>query len=338
LKRAVLIIIIIIITSTGLYSQSGSYAGSFARLGFGARGLAKGNAMVSDVFGDYSGYYNPALSCFQEDANLNLGYTFLTLDRRLNFVGIAKKIAMKEGGAGISLSWINAGVSEIDGRDNDGNKIGDFSTFENQFYLGTGFLLEDNLALGVGFKLYYAKLYDEVTTNSIAFDLGAVYKVRPDLAVGFTVRDFSAKYKWETNEIYGSSGKTTEDKFPVLVNLGASYKLPDNFGIVSLEMEGMFTPKVTEEGDENVSFDSKSYYYMKAGAEINLTEQIKIRAGLDRIGLNEEDLGGSLKPSFGVGFKKVFAKNIMIGIDYSFQLEPFTKQPMQNLGINFNFK
>lgn len=335
--RRIIIIILTLAAAGGLYAQSGSYAGSFARLGFGARGLAKGNAMVSDVFGDYSGYYNPALSCFQEDANVNLGYTFLTLDRKLNFVGVAKKFKMQQGGAGISLSWINAGVSDIDGRDNDGNKIGDFSVFENQFYLGTGFLLEENLAFGVGFKLYYSKLYDEVTTTSIAFDLGAVYKVRPDLAIGFTVRDLSAKYKWETIDIYGSAGKTTEDKFPVLVNLGASYKLPDNFGVVSLEAEGMFAHKV-EDAVELLTYDSKSYYYLKAGAEINLSEQIKIRAGLDRIGLNEEDFGGSLKPSIGVGFRKVFAKNIIFGIDYSFQLEPYTHQPLQNLGINFNFK
>lgn len=335
--KRIIIIILTLAAASGLYAQSGSYAGSFARLGFGARGLAKGNAMVSDVFGDYSGYYNPALSCFQEDANLNLGYSFLSLDRKLNFIGIAKKITMENGGAGISLSWINAGVTDIDGRDNDANKIGDFSTFENQFYLGTGFLLDENLALGVGFKLYYAKLFDEVTTNSIAFDIGAVYKVKPDLAIGVTLRDFSAKYKWETNSIYGSNGKTTEDKFPTLFNLGASYLLPQNFGVVSLEFETMLPHKVEETSSE-ITYNPENLYYLKVGAEIILTEQLKIRAGLDRIGLNEEDFGGSLKPGIGVGFRKVFAKNILLGIDYSFQLEPYTKQPLQNLGINFNFK
>ncbi|MBN1632967.1 MAG: PorV/PorQ family protein [Ignavibacteria bacterium] len=335
--KRIIIIILTLISVSGIYAQSGSYAGSFARLGFGARGLAKGNAMVSDIYGDYSGYYNPAISCFQEDANLNLGYTLMSLDRKLNFIGIAKKITMEQGSAGISLSWINAGVTDIDGRDNDANKIGDFSTFENQFYLGTGFLLDEKLALGIGFKLYYTKLFDEVTTNSIAFDIGAIYKAMPELTFGATIRDISAKYKWETNAIYGSNGKTTTDKFPILFNLGASYLLPKNFGIVSLEFETMFVPEPEVTLTSNSEY-KKRYYYVKAGTEIKLTEQLKIRAGLDRIGLNEEDFSGSLKPGIGVGFKKVFTKNIMLGIDYSFQLEPYTKQPFHNLGINFNLK
>ena len=336
--RRIIIIILTLAAASGIYAQSGSYAGSFSRLGFGARGLAKGNAMVSDIFGDYSGYYNPAISCFQEDANLSLGYTFLTLDRKLNFIGVAKKIAMEQGGAGISLSWINAGVTDIDGRDNDGNKIGEFSTFENQFYLGTGFLLDKNLALGLGFKLYYAKLFDDITTNSIAFDIGAIYKAMPDLAFGVTIRDISAKYKWETIDIYGSNGKSTTDKFPTLLNFGASYLLPKNLGVASLEFETMFVPEPGEQTSETTPDYKKRYYYLKAGAEIKLTEQLKIRAGLDRIGLNEEDFGGSLKPGIGVGFRKILSKNILLGIDYSFQLEPYTKQPLQNLGINFSFK
>lgn len=336
--RRIIIIILTLAAASGLYAQSGSYAGSFSRLGFGARGLAKGNAMVSDIFGDYSGYYNPAIPCFQEDANLSLGYTFLTLDRKLNFIGVAKKIAMEQGGAGISLSWINAGVTDIDGRDNDGNKIGEFSTFENQFYLGTGFLLDKNLALGLGFKLYYAKLFDDITTNSIAFDIGAIYKAMPDLAFGVTIRDISAKYKWETIDIYGSNGKSTTDKFPTLLNFGASYLLPKNLGVASLEFETMFVPEPGEQTSETTPDYKKSYYYLKAGAEIKLSDQLKIRAGLDRIGLNEEDFGGSLKPGIGVGFRKILSKNILLGIDYSFQLEPYTKQPLQNLGINFSFK
>lgn len=49
-----------------------------------------GNAMVSDIFGNINGIYNPALSAFQIDGNVNLGYTFLSLDRKLNFLGFTK--------------------------------------------------------------------------------------------------------------------------------------------------------------------------------------------------------------------------------------------------------
>ena len=70
-----------------------------------------GNAMVSNIFGDVVGYYNPAISSFQKDGVVNIGYTFLSMDRSLNFVGFTKKFTLKDQGhrgAGISLLWINA--------------------------------------------------------------------------------------------------------------------------------------------------------------------------------------------------------------------------------------
>ncbi|MBI5404440.1 MAG: hypothetical protein HY959_13710 [Ignavibacteriae bacterium] len=342
-KKIFLIITVLITAQISVYGQSGSFAGSFARMGFGARGLSMGNAMVSDIFGDVNGYYNPSLACFQEEGFLNLGYTAMTLDRRMNFVGFARKFKMpsnNKGGAGISLSWINAGVSNIDGRDNDAQELGELSTYENQFYLGTGFLLDENFAFGVGFKLYYSKLYDEVKTNSIGFDIGAVYKLRPDLSLGFAIRDISARYKWETNKIYGEQGTTTENKFPVLTDLGATYLLPNNFGIASIQFETLVNPGFESKDSTGITVKSdKTYdYIIKAGTEIRLSENLKIRAGIDRMDLKSDDFFGNIKPGFGVGFYKAMGKETKLGIDYSFQLEPYTHDGIHNVSIGFKFK
>ena len=335
------LIIIFLISQTGiLLAQSGSYPGSFARLGLGARGLGKGNAMVSDIYGENSGYYNPALSVFQQEAFASVGYTFLSMDRKLNFFSFAKRFDFQgdsKQSAGISASWINAGVSDIDGRDNDGNPIGDLSTFENQFYLGTSFMLSQQLAVGVGFKLYYSKLYDELTTTNVAIDLGAIYKLTDDISLGAAVRDIGAKYKWETNKIYGSNGRTTENKFPTLVNIGGSYRLPKNLGVASLEFESMITPKY-KDNYTGESISPKNFYYLKAGVEFQLTPEIYVRGGCDRIGLNEDDFWGSIKPGFGLGLRKSFFKNTLLGVDYSFQYEPYSQDPIHNIGVVFKFK
>jgi hypothetical protein len=335
------IIIFLFFASATAFSQEGSYAGGFARLGFGARGMGMGNAMVSNIFGDVSGYYNPALACFQDKGVVNLGYTFLSMDRKLNFVGFSKKFKLpnqSQGGAGISFSLINSGVNNIDGRDNDGTQIGTFTTYENQFYLGTSFLLSENFAAGVGFKMYLSKLFDKVTTTSVAFDIGAVYKYSDKLAFGIAVKDISAKYKWDTSDLYGSNGNTTEDKFPTLANIGASYLLPKNLGSVSLEFESYFNPKVTDK-TTGIAGTRKNISYFKVGGEIILNEYLKVRAGMDRIDFanKTEDIGGNLKPSFGVGFVKPLGKSTMLGLDYSFQFEPYSKDPIQNIGINFKF-
>jgi hypothetical protein len=342
-KKSLLIISFIIFAFTAANAQLGSYAGSFARMGFGARGLSMGNAMVSDVFGDINGYYNPSLACFQENGFVNLGYTAMTLDRKLNYVGFARKFKLPQqpkGGAGITLSWINSGVSNIDGRDNDAKQIGMLSTFENQFYLGTGFLLDENVAIGVGFKLYYAKLYDQIKTTSIAFDLGAIYKVRPDLSLGFSVHDISARYKWETSKIYGADGTTTENKFPVLTDIGATYLFPKNLGTASVEFETVINPGFeTKDTSGILNVSNKTYnYVIKIGTEIKLSEQLKIRAGIDRMDFKADDFWGNVKPGFGVGFYKPLNKDITLGVDYSFQLEPYSHDGIHNIGIGFKFK
>lgn len=340
LKKYLITILLTIFISGIANAQSGSYAGSFARLGFGARGLSMGNAMVSNTYGDVVGYYNPAISSFQEDGIVNIGYTFLSMDRSLNFVGFTKKFTLKDQGhrgAGISFSWINAGVSNIDGRDNDTRQIGTFSTYDNQFYLGTSFLVSDQVSLGVGFKYYYSKLYEDVTSTSIGFDVGAVYKAMDNLSFGFAIRDISAKNEWNTSDIYSSLGNTTKDKFPTLINFGGTYLLPNDYGLVSLEIEYHNNPKY-EDKNTGVTSERFNDYFFKFGTEFNLTEQLKLRAGLDRIDFSGEDFSGNLKPSAGFGFYKSFTKDIKLGLDYSVQLEPYSHDLIQNIGLAFKFK
>lgn len=343
MKKYFAIILILAAFSTA-DAQLGSYAGSFARMGFGARGLSMGNTLVSDRYGDVSGYYNPSLSCFQENGILNLGYTFMSLDRKLNFVSFARKFPLSGGKqtAGISLSWINAGVSDIDGRDNDARSLGMLSTYENQFLMGMSFLVSPEMALGVGVKLYYSKLYEGVNSTSVGFDLGLTYLATKDLTFGLTARDLGVKYKWETtgNNVYGTSGTTSEEKFPVLVGFGGTYNLPNKLGIVSAGFDTYVNPRFETTDSLGVKTESKRNYNfaLKLGCEINLNEYVKIRAGVDRMDLKSDDFFGNIQPGAGIGLSKAFSKDINLGVDYSFQFEPYTHKPVQNIGIAFKFK
>ncbi|MCE1163962.1 MAG: hypothetical protein LWX07_01010 [Bacteroidetes bacterium] len=337
-------VILILAALSSANAQLGSYAGSFARMGFGARGLAMGNTLVSDRYGDISGYYNPSLSCFQENGIVNLGYTFLSLDRKLNFVSFAKKFSLSGGKqvAGISLSWINAGVSDIDGRDNDARSIGMLSTYENQFLMGMSFLVSPEMSLGVGIKLYHSKLFEGVTSTSVGFDAGITYLATKDLTFGLSARDIGVKYKWVTSDpsVYGNSGTTSEDRFPVLVGFGGTYNLPNKLGIVSAGFDTYINPRFQTTDTLGVETESKRNYNfaLKVGCEINLNEYVKLRAGIDRMDLKSDDFFGNIQPGAGIGLMKSFSKDINLGVDYSFQLEPYTHRPVQNIGIAFKFK
>jgi len=340
--RKYLIIIIVLVFAGSANAQLGSYAGTFARLGFGARGLSMGNAMVSDAFGDVVGYYNPSLSVFQEQGVVNLGYTFMSFDRKLNFVSFAKQFKLSQGKqtAGISISWLNAGVTNIDGRDNDGRSLGVLSTYENQLLMGMGFMLSPQVSAGVGFKLYLAKLYEEVSTTRTAVDLGITYLAAKNISIGLAVRDIGAMYKWETSKVYGNNGTVTENKFPTIVDAGASYNLPKNLGIFSLGVGTFINPKFETKDEFGVVTKSEQKYNftVRFGGEININEYVKVRAGIDRMDLNSSDFFGNIKPGAGVSVSKAFSKGVTLGVDYSFQLEPYSQKPMQNIGIAFKFK
>ena len=323
MKKLIIIIFALYLSGTS-YSQLGGYPGAFTRLGFNARGISMGNAMTSVLQGDIAGLYNPAISSFQNEHLINLSYSFLSLDRNLNFVSYTKNFKLPnqaEGGAGITFAWINAGVSDIDGRDNDGFSIGTLSTSENQFVFAPSIRVSDKVSLGIGFKLYLSKLYEGVTAKSLAFDIGGIYKVNDRMNIGFTVKDLNAKYEWNTTDLYGQLGNTTKEKFPILYTLGVSYLLPKNMGLFSLDFE---------------SSNKKSNIF-KLGVELSPIKDIKFRAGMDRFDLSADDKLGSSRGMFGIGYQRSLS-NYVIGIDYSFVIEPYTHNPFQTITAVFKIK
>ncbi len=324
-KKIFLILVLIIAPSAISYAQLGGYAGAFARMGFSARGISMGNAMTAVTYGDLVGYYNPALSSFQDDHLINLGYSFLSFDRSLNFVSYTKNFKLpkqQEGGAGVTFSWINAGVSNIDGRDNDGYQIGTYSVSENQFLFAPSIQVSDKVSIGFGFKFYYSKLFEGVTSTSLGFDFGALYKVTDKINIGASIKDLKSKYMWNTNSVYGNElGASTEDDFPIVYNLGTAYLLPKNLGVVSLEYEG----------------SNKKTNILRAGVEVDPVKNVALRGGVDRFDLSSNDIFGNSQIMFGVGYQHDIS-NYIVGLDYSFVMEAYSNRPFQTITAVFKIK
>lgn len=318
------IIILLILTSLPVYSQLSGFAGVFSRMGFGSRGISMGNAMSSVTKGDVVGYYNPALSSFQNEHLINLGYTFLSFDRSLNYFSYTKNFKLPnqpEGGAGVTFSVINSGVSKIDGRDPDGFHTEDYSTSENQFTFAPAIQVSPKVSIGVAFKFYWSKLFEGVTTTSLGFDGGILFKATDRLNFAFTIKDINSKYEWRTNDLYGDLGNTTVDKFPRLHTLGVSYILPNNLGLIAADYE----------------VSNKRSQILRIGYEITPMKDISFRAGLDRFDLISSDKFGNSNVMFGVGYQKE-VKNFVIGLNYSFVMEAYSNKPFQTLTAVFKIK
>lgn len=304
--------------------------GSFSRNGFGARGIGMGNAMSSVIEGNLVSYYNPAVTVFQERNSFQTSYSVLSLDRSLNFLNFTRKFDFysskdtaadrkPRSSAGVSLGIINAGMHKIDGRDNNGIQTGELSTTENQFFLSVANKFSEKFSLGVGIKFYYFRLYDKIHASGLGLDVGALYRATKDLSVSLMFSDLNSKYKWDTSPLYGAEGgTTTENKYPLLKKLGASYNFRNYKLIVSAEYEG-------SNGETNI---------IRAGAEYNIIENFYLRAGIDNFNLSNADY--PVRPAAGFSYFKTIG-SVIIGVDYAFMIEQYSTHDRHIVGININF-
>jgi hypothetical protein len=309
---SILFAITVFPSTAPVIAQIGGEPGAFSRLGFGARGMGMGNAMAAITEGDVVAYYNPALVASAGYRNPAASFGILSLDRNLNFLSYTQGLPPK---AGLSVGLINAGVTEIDGRDGDGQPTGPMRTSENQVFLGFAIRATDDLQVGITLKLYYYQLYTDVSSTTVGVDFGALYRIGEGFTAALTLKDVNSRYKWDTSPIFGQSGQTSEDRFPVLTTAALSYMLPDSLALVATEFE----------------ISNRSTLFMRAGLEVPLMPEFTLRAGIDRVDIKES--GNGIRPS--VGFT---ARTTLGGwtpaLHYAFVLEPFSPSPLHMITLS----
>jgi hypothetical protein len=315
MRRSIAILSLALAPLFASVAQIGGQTGAYSRMGFGARGMGMGNAMSAVTTGDILSYYNPALVPFSATRHATASFGILSLDRRLNFLDYTQQVPPL---AGVSIGFINSGVTGIDGRDSDGEQTGPLHTEENQILLGFAVKVKEWLSVGLNFKLHLFQLYTDVSSTTVGMDLGVVYIPTSDLTIGFAVRDLTSKYKWDTAPLYGTSGSTSVDNFPKLFVLGAAYQLPDSIGLISAEVE-LSNPGTTT---------------LRAGAEVPVIRELTLRAGIDRVDLKNKGMG--VRPAFGFTLRKDF-DGWTPAVNYAYILEPFSPSGMHMISLAVTF-
>jgi len=311
------------------FSEMAVSPGAFSRIGFGARGIGLGNAVSSITEGELVSYYNPAITPFQEKNSFQVGYSFLSLDRALNFLSYTRKFDFYSAKdtlenrkprttAGLSIGIINSGVSNIDGRDNNGISTGELSTSENQFFMGLAARISDKISIGLNIKYYYYKLYEEINSTSLGFDIGALYRLNDNFNISLVITDLNSAYQWDTAPVYEQNGITTEDKFPNLRKIGVSYRNKEIGILGAIEFEN-------SNAQTNI---------LRAGVEYNIYDQFYVRGGIDQFNL--DNLDWPVVPSLGFSFFKAF-DSFVVGVEYAFQFEQYSNDGRNIIAINFNF-
>jgi hypothetical protein len=295
-------------------SSSDYLPGAALRMGFGARGIAMGNALTAVITGDLQAYYNPAVVPFESVPTAVAAYGVLSLDRRLNYLSFTKSLKPN---AGISLCIINSGVGDIDGRDRDGVHTDTYSTSENSFMLSFGLHPVPKLSVGICVKVLYYNLFEGMKSTTAALDIGALYLLSEEFTIGGVLQDINAKYKWDTSPLYGINGNSSIEKFPLRKRIGVSWS-PANYSLlISSEFEAI-----------------GSAAYFRIGSEVEVYDDIFIRGGIDQIALNADM---PAKPSLGISVQTKVA-TWTPAFHYAYVFEPYSPSGIHILSLSMRFK
>jgi len=324
------ILSIVIITILGLHTaqaQNGGFAGSANRIGFGPKAMGMGNAMTATTSQGSFAHYNPALSALKQDfTQVQLGVSSLRFDRVHQTVGASFQLPPS---AGLSVDLIRSGVNNIDGRTASGYSTGEFETSEYQLLAAFGMRMSDKLKAGIGFKLNYAKLHDDLkSSTSLGIDIGLLYHISEFVNFGFTIQDMLSEYSFNSSELYGlDQARNVVNKFPTRIKWGLAYQtdvftLSGDFEIQvfnsEINTEETFLNNGIPQTFESVAEISTNTQQFRIGGAWNAHERFTLRAGYNLPDISQSSSWGL---STGFSLNLPFDK-FSPSIDYAFVVEP----------------
>ncbi len=286
-------------------------SGGFLRMGMSARSIAMGGGFTAELDHSFVPFHNPAWTAFLTKKYLGSSYTNLSLDRRLAATSLS---AFLPPTAGVGISWINAGVTDIQGRTNSGEKSSIMQTSENTIMVTFAQRIQPWLSVGANFKILKYDLpitnSDQISGSGIGFDLGFLIKSGDYITLGFVVQDFTSNYQWDTNAIFTQGGPYKDD-FPTIYRLGSRF---NNKGLKVIGDLGFIT-----------NHNDYIGFLPRLGVEYGLLDKYYFRGGY-----------GNGKTAFGVGYQYSLFKENDSNIDYAFSLD-WAVQSGHTISYAFNF-
>lgn len=294
-------ILMVLILGTQVFAnENARFAGSFTRLGLGARSIAMGNTGVAAPARGYSFYYNPALAGFNNQKIFSTGYNFMSLDRHIYFLTFGMKVPP---GAGLSLGWLQSGTGSLRSYNSIGEDTGEINHSANAFYGSFSRQFSDKFSIGLTIKVLMEFINDgtsafDYESTGVGGDFGVFYQATDKLAIGAVYKDIGSRLKANTEKIFERGG-TTIDDFPRLFRIGAFYNTPLEWLNVAYDYE------LSSRGqhDNHIGFEAIH------GRNLAL-----------RMGINIMDSGSAqsyTQMTFGTGFDFKLYK-FMAHLDYAF--------------------
>ena len=308
MKKSVLILSIFSL----VFAQDwGGQSGGFLRMGMTARSMAMGGGFTAELDQSFATFHNPAWAAFLVNRQLGSSYTNLSLDRRLAATSFSTPLPPT---AGVGVAWVNAGVTNIQGRYSTGMKSTKMQTGENAIMITFAQKVLPWISFGATVKILRYDLpiteSDQLTGSGIGFDIGILVKAGKFNTLGITVQDLSSNYQWDTGDVY-AEGRLYKDEFPTIYRIGSR----TNF-------KGMIVV-----GDIGLITDHETFVSAlpRLGVEYGFLEQYYFRGGY-----------GNGRTAFGLGYEYGLFKAHDSQIDYAFSMD-WATQSAHTISYAFRF-
>lgn len=280
----------------------GGQAAAFLRNDVGTRAGGMGDAFVAVADDASALHYNPGGLYQVDHLIVGLMYSAMSLDRSHYR---ASAIYTEEDVASFGVMFTGFGVSDIDGRDPEGEHTSFFDDSEWALTLGAARHVSSFAGVGASFKYFKHSLADNEAT-AIGFDLGvhARWMLKSEtlrkVRLGFAVSNLGSELEWDTES-------SRKEDVPVTLRGGGSADFALGEVELLLAVDGVQTT------DESFAFH--------AGAEAWVVQELGLRAGLDD---DEVTFGASVRYR-------------QFQFDYAYLPDKLEEGATSRLGLQINF-
>ncbi len=257
MKRIISFLIVVILALSGqVIAQSGESSFDFLLIGPGSRAAAMGEAYTA-ISGDAGApYFNPASAALMDGTEFSLMHVKYLTDVTMEHFSVIAHSKRFHYGLGLYYGKV-ANIERRDVVPTD-QPLGTFDEHNFTASFLWALPLNDRLAIGNTIKWAYEKI-DINSASALGLDFGAFYTLRPEIALGVSVRNLGTQPKFDSVSF----------DLPRELRIGASYRMLPETKLAGLILSSDFI--VTKWGNKK----SK----LNIGGEYTYQDLISLRMG-----------------------------------------------------------
>jgi hypothetical protein len=309
--------IFVLLAPVVVCAQSANYAAEVLTKGVGARPLAMGGAFVAAANDATAAYWNPAGLALIDDIEITTMHATENGLQSYDFINLAFNT---QSAGSYALSFMDLGVSGIQGTDNFGNPTELLTYSDEAGLISGGWKLGKQFALGGTIKLLKTDAAS-ASAFGIGSDIGLLFKPIKELTFGLVARDYTGGtyIKWSNTPT--SPSEALQPSLTLGISYAQEFGKRQNQGAAPVPVSTL-----------SVNFDANTLYAGESlndyhfGVEYWYRQFVAVRAGFETEGFQ---FGSDyFFPSVGVG---VWA--YLFEIDYALVTDPVDNGALNYLSL-----